>query len=61
MVKLLLKNGIDINIVDKNGDTALHYAIKKGKLPNYLCDKDSRFKNRVQKFSIQYRISSNCT
>lgn len=32
VVEVLIKNGADVNIVDKKGYTALHYAAKTGNL-----------------------------
>ena len=36
-VEQLLKNGVDINIQDEDGDTALHYAVSFGDIKIFSC------------------------
>lgn len=47
LVLLLLDNGVDINLVDKDGSTALHYTVSKGHIqPIQLLFKGAKFNSR---------------
>lgn len=37
MVKMLLKNNVEVNIQDKEGHTALHSAVNKSKFLSLFC------------------------